>query len=155
MLKLGLESGDQDVLNHMNKGTCLVTISKALKTLKDVGIATYIYLLFGTYFETYEKAVNTMHFIAEHADEIDFLNLAIFNLPIFSNEANQLETSDFYKGDLSLYKNFKHPNGWDRYHVRNFIEKEFKKVPAIKKILKNNPPFFTSNHAPFFVTVHE
>jgi radical SAM superfamily enzyme YgiQ (UPF0313 family) len=52
MLKVGLESGDQEVLNDMQKGTDLVTASKALAAMKKAGIATYVYLLFGTPRET-------------------------------------------------------------------------------------------------------
>jgi len=79
------------------------------------------------------------------------LNLAIFNLPAASIEAQSLATHDFYEGDLSLYKNFHHPAGWHRPVVRNFLEKTFKKHPAIAPILKRKPELFTSNHAPFFV----
>ncbi len=48
MLKLGIESGDQEVLDRLNKGIDLPTASAVLKSLKKAGIATYVYLLFGT-----------------------------------------------------------------------------------------------------------
>ncbi|MFC1885783.1 hypothetical protein ACFLZM_01820 [Thermodesulfobacteriota bacterium] len=86
-----------------------------------------------------------------HADAIDFLNLAIFNLPAISEAARQLDTHEFYRGDLSLYREFAHPKGWDRAVVRRFLEKEFKQQKRIRSILKNDPPFFSSNHAPFFL----
>jgi hypothetical protein len=108
-------------------------------------------LLFGTPPGNEESALKTMNFVAGHHDCIDFLNLAIFNLAAGSIEAQTLATNDFYKGDLSLYRNFKHPLGWHRPAVRNFLEKTFKKHPAIAPIVKLTPVFFTSNHAPFFV----
>jgi hypothetical protein len=151
MLKLGIESGDQHVLDQLDKGIDLQTISAALKALKKSGIATYCYLLFGTPPGNEESALKTMNFVAGHHDCIDFLNLAIFNLAAGSIEAQTLATNDFYKGDLSLYRNFKHPLGWHRPAVRNFLEKTFKKHPAIAPIVKLTPVFFTSNHAPFFV----
>jgi hypothetical protein len=151
MLKLGIESGDQKVLDQLNKGIDLPTASTVLKTLKKTGIATYCYFLFGTPSETQECAEKTLDFICQYHDCIDFLNLAIFNLPSRSVEAQNLATHDFYEGDLSLYKNFQHPFGWQRPAVRNFLEKTFKKHPAIAPILKRTPEFFTSNHAPFFV----
>jgi hypothetical protein len=95
--------------------------------------------------------MKTLDFAIEHQDCIDFLNLAIFNLPSGSIEAQSLETGDFYEGDLSLYKNFQHPLGWHRPVVRNFLEKTFKKYPAVAPIVQRTPEFFTSNHAPFFV----
>jgi hypothetical protein len=150
LLKLGLESGDQDVLDAMHKGIDLKTASLALENLKKAGIATYVYLLFGTPAETHVEAQHTLDFVVDHVEQIQFLNVAIFNLPINSPEAATLETTDFYEGDLSLYTAFQHPKGWDRSLVRQFLEREFRRHPAIRPILKNHPPLFTSNHAPFF-----
>ena len=150
MLKLGIESGDQGVLDKLNKGIDLPTASNILKMLKKSGIATYCYFLFGTPPENEESALKTMDFVARHHDCIDFLNLAIFNLPARSVEAKSLATHDFYEGDLSLYRNFEHPLGWNRPDVRKFLEKTFKKHQAISPIVKRTPEFFTSNLAPFF-----
>ena len=151
MLKVGLESGDQAVLDAMHKGTDLTLSSDALKALKKAGIATYVYLLFGTPTETEETAGKTLSYTAAHADLIDFLNVAVFNLPVNSQEAGVLETVDFYEGDLSLYRDFTHPEGWGRKQVRTFLAKEFRKNPAIQAIIRRDPPVFTSNHAAFFV----
>jgi hypothetical protein len=150
MLKLGVESGDQTVLDALSKGVALATVSGALTALKRAGIATYVYLLFGTPAETVDRARKTLAFTHDHAAAIDFLNLAIFNLPAYSDEAAALQTVSFYEGDLSLYREFAHPAGWGRDQVRRFLSKEFKKLAPIRKILSNNPPFFTSNHAAFF-----
>jgi hypothetical protein len=150
LLKLGLESGDQGVLDALHKGIDLTTASLALQALKKAGIATYVYLLFGTPAETRLEARHTLDFVAVHADEIRFLNLAIFNLPINSPEAASLETAGFYEGDLSLYADFRHPRGWSRRLVREFLDTEFRRHPAIRSILRGHPPLFTSNHAPFF-----
>ncbi len=151
MLKLGLESGDQGVLDALNKGVDLETAATVLKNLKAVGIATYVYLLFGTPAETREAAGRTLEFTTAHAGEIDFLNLAVFNLPAYGSDADGLDTREFYEGDLSLYRRFAHPAGWNRGEVRRFLEGEFKRAPAIAAILRRDPPFFTSNHAPFLV----
>jgi radical SAM superfamily enzyme YgiQ (UPF0313 family) len=150
MLKLGLESGDQGVLDRLQKGIDLGEASQVLKNLKQTGIATYIYLLFGTPAETITEARRTLDFVVQHADEISYLNLAIFNMPLCSEEAGTYETAQFYAGDLSLYTGFKHPQGWDRKIVRQFLDLEFKRHPAVAAILKNDPPIFTSNHASFF-----
>jgi radical SAM superfamily enzyme YgiQ (UPF0313 family) len=151
MLKLGLESGDQSVLDHLQKGVTLEEASSTLKNLKEAGIATYIYLLFGTPPEDLIAARRTLEFVAKHHHSIGFLNLAIFNMPIYGPENQQLETKIFYEGDLSLYTNFDHPKGWTRPSIRQFLDKEFKRHPAIASILRRDPPVFTSNHAPFFV----
>ncbi len=152
MLKLGLESGDQAVLDSLCKGIDLEIASPALKALKKAGIATYVYLLFGTPAETADGAHRTLDFTVRHSESIDFLNIAIFNMPAHGADADKFETKDFYEGDLSLYKSFTHPGGWDRSAVRRFLDREFKRHPAVAAILRRDPPFFTSNHAPFFCT---
>ena len=152
MLKLGLESGDQGVLNKMHKGINLETASLALKTLKKAGIATYVYLIFGTPAETLSEARGTLDFVVKHSDEINFLNLAIFNMPVCGSDVSEHKTGSFYDGDLSLYTGFDHPGGWNRKQVRQFLDNEFRKHKAVSEILKKDPPIFTSNHAPFFVS---
>ena len=155
MLKLGLESGDQKVLELMNKGTDLGMASITLKNLKRAGILTYVYLLFGTSFEDEAAARKTLDYTKLHKDYIDYLNLAVFNLPKFSEDADGLETREFYHGDLSLYSNFVHPKGWERRKVKNFLNKEFKKELAIGSEFRKNPAYFSSNHAIFFNQLEE
>lgn len=150
MLKLGIESGSQKVLDKMQKGTKIEEISTTLKNLAKAGIGTYVYLLFGTPQEEYQQARQTLEFTASHAEYINFLNLAIFNMPLSSCRDGLYESSPFDTGDLSLYSDFIHPAGWDRKHVRRFLSKEFRQNKAIKEIIKRDPPSFTSNHAPFF-----
>jgi len=150
MLQLGIESGDQKVLDNEQKGINLELVSQALKSLRQAGIAAYVYLLFGTPSETLKEARKTLEFTVRHSDEIGFLNLAIFNLPIYGQEAQALETRMHYDGDLSLYADFHHPKGWHRAVVRQFLDKEFKRHPAIASIIRRDPPIFSSNHAPFF-----
>ncbi|MBT4363214.1 MAG: radical SAM protein [Desulfobacteraceae bacterium] len=150
MLQIGLESGSQNVIDAFKKGIDLKIAEKALACLKQAGIATYVYLLFGTPSETETDALKTLDFTAQHSDNISFLNLSIFNLPIYSEETNSLNTSHFYAGDLSFYKNFNPPSGWNRNKVREFLDKRFKRHPAIAPILRNDPPVFTSNHAALF-----
>jgi len=151
MLKLGLESGNQRVLNAMNKGIEVDMAAQVLKTLGKAGIATYIYLLFGSPEETVTAARQTLDFVVKHREQITFLNLAIFNMPTCGPEAGDYATKQFYAGDLSLYTGFRHPHGWDRQSVRHFLDNEFTRTSAVAEIIKRNPPVFTSNHAAFFV----
>lgn len=150
MLKLGLESGDQGVLDGMDKGINLIMVAKALTNLEKAGITTYVYLLFGTPTESLTEARRTLDFTVQHSSAITFLNLAIFNMPLTSPDAAELSISNFYEGDLSLYTDFNHPRGWQRQEIRRFLDREFKRHPAIAPILRRDPPFFSSNHAAFF-----
>ena len=154
LLKLGLESGDQNVLDRLQKGIDLEEASQALINLKKAGIATYVYLLFGTPEEGFTEARKTLDFVVEHRDQVDFLNVALFNLPTDDAEGSKIETKQFYEGDLSLYTDFHHPNGWHRKQVRQFLEREFRRHPVIAAILRRTPTTFTSNHAPFFKMRH-
>jgi len=150
LLKLGLESGCQAVLDAMSKGQHLDLVSRVLACLQQAGIATYVYLLFGTPSESLEEARQTLAFTVRHHRAISFLNLAIFNMPRTSVEAAHLPGVGFSEGDLSLYRDFAHPRGWDRRAVRTFLDREFKRQPLIAPILHRDPPLFTSNHAAFF-----
>ncbi|NJC89184.1 MAG: radical SAM protein, partial [Desulfuromonas sp.] len=131
MLKLGLESGDQEVLDRLRKGIDLGTVAQALTNLKQAGIAVYGYLLFGTPAEDEAAARRTLDFVVRHGEEIDFLNVALFNMPTFGEEAVNCATAPFYEGDLSLYTDFRHPRGWDRQRVRRFVSREFSRHPAV------------------------
>ncbi|MBP7867224.1 MAG: radical SAM protein [Acidobacteria bacterium] len=150
MLQLGLESGDPGVLEAMGKGIGLETASRVLRTLHGAGIATYVYLLFGTPWESLAEARRTLDFTAAHAGTVGFLNLALFNLPLGSPDTAALGLRPFSEGDLSLYADFDHPRGFGRAAVRRFLDREFRAHPAVRPILARTPPVFTSNHAPFF-----
>jgi len=150
MLKLGLESGSQRVLDRLNKGIDLTRAQAILTNLEEVGIGAYVYLLFGTPVETEQDALLTMDFVKRYSRAITFFNLAIFNMPVCSPEAAHLEKR-FSDGDLSLYCDFDHPGGWDRRAVRTFLQKCFRRDPLINAIVRRNPGTFGSNHAPFFV----
>ncbi len=150
LLKLGLESGNQEVLDTMHKGIHLDLVARVLTSLQRAGIATYVYLLFGTPSESLLEARQTLEFTLRHHQAITFLNLAIFNMPLTSEEARQLPGVEFSEGDLSLYRDFIHPGGWDRRAIRTFLDREFKRHPLIAPILHRDPPLFTSNHAAFF-----
>jgi radical SAM superfamily enzyme YgiQ (UPF0313 family) len=153
MLQIGLESGSQKVLDGFSKGIDLTIAQKSLENLKQAGIAAYVYLLFGTLWETESDAEKTLDFTVMHSESITFLNLALFNLPTFGPQTAELDTTPLDAGDLSLYLRFTHPAGWHRQNVRRFLNNKFRRHKAIAAILRNDPPVFTSNHAPFFTEV--
>ncbi|MBN1626611.1 MAG: radical SAM protein [Deltaproteobacteria bacterium] len=153
LLKIGIESGNQNVLDQLQKGIDLETASIALKNIKKAGIGTFLYFLFGTPPEGHSEAMQTLDFVKRHHGEIDFMNLSVFNMPVNGPDAKKYDTSQFYEGDLSFYSNFRHPKSWNRDKVRAFLEYDFKKDPVIRAIVKRTPPFFTSNHAAFYANL--
>ena len=152
MLQIGLESGSQKVLDGFCKGIDLKIAQKMLENLKHAGIAAYVYLLFGTPWETESDAEKTLDFTVRNSEAITFLNLAIFNLPAFGPQTDGLDTIPLDTGDMFLYRRFEHPTGWHRRHIRKFLENKFRRHPAIAPVLRNDPPVFTSSHAPFFAS---
>ena len=68
-----------------------------------------------------------------------------------ADEAASLCVHPFSEGDLSLYADFDHPRGWGRREVRAFLDREFRRHPAVSPIVRRQPPHFTSNHAPFLL----
>jgi len=88
--------------------------------------------------------------VETHAAEIDYLNIALFNMPVFAAASSGLEVRPFSAGDLSLYRDFVHPRGWNRREVRRFLAGEVRRNPVVAAILRRTPPAFTSNHAPLF-----
>lgn len=149
MLKLGLESGSQDVLDRMHKGNELHSVRTILKNLRKAGIAAFVYLLFGTPYESEEEAHQTLNFVIRNHACIGFINAAIFNMPASGPDTGTYRTRPFNAGDLSLYVDFDHPEKWDRLKVRRFLDREFRREPVIAAILNRTPKIFTSNHAPF------
>ncbi len=114
MLQIGLESGSQTVLDGFCKGIDLNIAQRALENLKHAGIAAYVYLLFGTPWETEADAIKTFEFTIRNSGTITFLNLAIFNLPAFGPHTDSLNTRPLDTGDMFLYRRFEHPAGWHR-----------------------------------------
>jgi hypothetical protein len=145
LLQLGLESGSQAVLDRLRKGTRVATASTILRKLRQAGIATYVYVLLGTPGETREDARLTRDFLESHADCIDFLNLAIMNMPRHSALAGATENIP----PLDLYLPVDE-NATVRRAARRFLQQELLASPAIKAIVNRTPPLFTSNHAFFF-----
>jgi len=151
MLKLGLESGDQEVLNALDKGVCLEDVSPILQNLKEAGIKTFVYILFGTPVEDYNSARKTLDFVEKHAPYINYLNVAIYNQPIGNREFALEKEFSYSAADLSLYRGFEHPKGWNRGTIRKFLKDEFIQNRKIREILNRTPPQFGANHGAFFI----
>lgn len=157
LLQLGLESGSQAVLDRLGKGINLDSAARILANLHAAGIATYVYIMLGTPGETKADAVLTRDFLQQHAPHIDYLNLAIMNLPRASEllaapEQYGIAGAELCDADspLSLYRRFLPSGDWNRASARRFLDQELLGTPAIRAIVKRTPPLFTSSHAFFF-----
>jgi len=157
MLQLGLESGSQQVLDRLQKGTRLDEVARMLDNLRQAGIVTYVYIMLGTPGETLDDAELTLQFLEQHAEAIDFLNMAIMNLPRESEllddpSATGIDASALLNDDapLGLYRSFLPTSGWGRGEARQFLQQRLLGSPVIRVIVNRTPPYFTSNHAFLF-----
>jgi hypothetical protein len=149
LLQLGLESGAQPVLDRLGKGTRVEVAAEVLRRARQAGIATYVYVLLGTPEESLDELLQTRDFLQRHGDHIDFLNLAIMNLPRHASLGAAAAGSDDALEPLGLYRPVTE-DARERRTARRFLQQELLGEPAIRAIVRRTPPLFTSNHAFFF-----
>lgn len=65
LVGLGVESGDDEKLKIMGKGTNLKSIFEAVRIVKEVKIPFMTYFILGQPDETYESAMNTINFAVQ------------------------------------------------------------------------------------------
>ena len=157
MLQLGLESGSQAVLDRLQKGTRIDEVARMLDNLHGAGIRTYVYIMLGTPGETEEDAELTLRFLEAQGAKIDYLNLAIMNLPresqlLLDPAAAGIAASAPLGEDapLGLYRSFVSSTGWGRSEARRFLRQKLLGSPIIRAAVNRVPPGFTSNHAFLF-----
>ena len=159
MLKLGLETASQRLLDAMDKNQDVTDVSRVLRSLRAAGVGVHAFLMFGTPLETQADAEQTLRFVAEHADCIQFANHAIMNLAKGSPMALDPPAHGIRRVigfeipgarlDLALYDNFE-GTGWGRLAARRFLHSRFLKHPRIRPIHLRTPASFDSNHSMFF-----
>jgi hypothetical protein len=159
MLKLGLETASQRLLDGMDKRQDVGDVSAILRNLRSANIMVHAFLMFGTPREVHEDAEATRAFIADHHDCVQFLNCSLMNLahgsPMgldppahgitsvtpFSIEGRTL--------DLALYSNFE-GEGWGRLEARRFLHREFLRDPEVRPLHLRTAAIYDSNHSAFF-----
>ncbi len=159
MLKLGLETASQRLLDAMDKKQDVRDVSAVLHALRDAGVLVHGYLMFGTPLEDAADARATLDFVAEHADAIQFMNCSLMNLAKGSPMALDPPAHHIRKVipfsipgrslDLALYANFE-GEGWGRLEARRFLRNRFLKDPRIRPSHLRTPAHFDANHSVFF-----
>ena len=159
MLKLGLETASQRLLDGLDKKQDTGDVSRVLHALHDAGILVHAFLMFGTPYEEEADAEETLRFVREHAHAIQFMNCSIMNLakgspmsldPAAHGISRALPfTIDGRTLDLALYENFEGA-GWGRIGARRFLHQRFLKDPVVRPAHLRTPIHFDSNHSVFF-----
>ncbi|MBN2718337.1 MAG: radical SAM protein [Deltaproteobacteria bacterium] len=155
MLQLGVESGNDALLNRFNKGIHPKDARRVLQASAEQGIRTYVYLLFGLPGETDMEREDTRQLINDTIDAVDFLNLSIFNLPRhceLSQRADEFNiTVDKYaqtSSTIELYRPFTLAGSSEspRKSVRSFIANRFSADPKIRQAVLRTPKWFRAAH---------
>jgi hypothetical protein len=76
----GVESGSQEIIKRMKKGTLSNDIEQVLKKAKEAGIINTVFIMFGFPGETKEDFIQTIEFLKRNADYIDLVSTSIFGL---------------------------------------------------------------------------
>ncbi len=74
---LGIETGDEEKLKNMGKGTSLPKIMKAIKIMKKVKLEFNAFFILGQPNETYESAKNTINFAVKLNPTIPVFGLMV------------------------------------------------------------------------------
>lgn len=82
-ISIGVESGNQETLDRMKKGTKLSQAATAVQLLKDVKIKTYLYYVIGFPWETKEMINETINFAIKLDGDISDFYLA---QPLYGTE---------------------------------------------------------------------
>ena len=78
MLRFGLETGSQQVLDLMSKGTEIAVAEKILKKTYFQGIKNHVYLMFGYLGETEENRRETLDFLNRNKEYIYSYSISFF-----------------------------------------------------------------------------
>ncbi|MFC2171837.1 B12-binding domain-containing radical SAM protein [Acidobacteriota bacterium] len=118
---LGLESGCQRILDHMEKGIRIDEARQCLENFTRAGIWTHVMLFFGFPSETEEEARETVGFIKENRDTITTVGISAFDL-----EKGSRVEQDPARYGISAF--IPHPERFDltslmRYEVRTGLSK--------------------------------
>lgn len=76
----GVESGSQDILDKIKKGTNISDINSVLEESKKCNIKNVVYVMFGFPSETKEQFVETIDLLKKNDKNIDIVSTTIFGL---------------------------------------------------------------------------
>ena len=76
----GVESGNQQVLDKMQKGTNVSDIKSVLKASHENGIINTVFIMFGFPGESKEEFSDTIIFLKENEENIDLISTSVFGL---------------------------------------------------------------------------
>jgi len=79
-ISFGVESGNQEILDSMRKGTRVETIREVLAESHSAGIRNTAFIMFGFPGETESTFTDTVEFLRENRNNLDMVSAAVFGL---------------------------------------------------------------------------
>ncbi len=119
MLLFGLETASQPIINHMEKGTQLDTMSRILLESTGAGIWNHTFFFFGFPGETIDDAQETVNFIYKHQQAIHSASPGAFVLERYAPVHRFPETYGVRRiledpdKDLAIYFDYEVETGMD------------------------------------------
>ena len=97
-LRYGVESGNQYILDMMNKKTRLDDIKRVFKLTREVGIETFGYFMIGYFGDNVETTKDTINFAKElNPDWIMFTVATPLPMTEFANQVSEIVDADYWR----------------------------------------------------------
>lgn len=144
MLRFGLESGSQHVLDLMKKGTSIEVAQEVLHNAYDVGIKNHVYIMFGYLGETTQNREETLDFLEANKAYISSYGISMFEplpgTPVYCEVEAILESQGKHhitEDDVFNYI----------YSSEEVVREVMSCVDRAKRILGKNTQFNFSNQS--------
>jgi|SRR3989344_1334869 len=146
-IAFGIESGNQKILDLINKGTTIIQIENAVKMSKEAGIETFGFFMFGLPGETEKTMRDTINFakklnldIAKFVITIPYPGTELYN---DLNKKGLIKKKDWSKYFMhsSDSRIFEHPNlKWEtieKYYKKSFREYYLRPAYIYKRLIRS------------------
>ena len=153
---LGIEAGDQKILDRVNKGIKLPQVKKAVRMANKAGLETVGFFMFGLPDETKETMEKTIRFAKNL--QLDYAKVTILvpfpSTPVYDEfkKSGYIKTDDWSKYNFhTASKVYDHPNlDWktlERYYHKFYRSFYFRPNYILKRIWKD------IKRGRFFITI--
>lgn len=136
MLFYGLETASERMIQHMDKGTNLQTMSRVLKEGTQAGIWNHTFFFFGFPTETMEDAQETVNFLYAHQEAVHSAGYGAFILERYAPahlEPAKFGVKRFFENpekDLAIYFDYEPESGMDEKMARTLVDKLLDVLPG-------------------------
>jgi radical SAM superfamily enzyme YgiQ (UPF0313 family) len=136
----GVESGNQSILDKMQKGTNVDDIKAVLKESHANGIINTVFIMFGFPGESKSELLDTINFIKENETNIDLVSTSVFGLrkgsKIYNNphEFGITEIKETERKFLDLRIDYVTSTGMDKAKTKKLREKYINSIRNLNKL---------------------